>query len=268
MRLSLIPVLLCTALCPSGSTAQQDAAQAPHLTGISAIANNVWQTVINGGSKPVDLAARAKSDAETGMTRITDDNYDTIFSQSRPDDLWVVAVHGREGDVMSHAYLETQSNASSLLKNNATLADKVERIKFGRLDWMTDWVLSTRWVMTKPPYIVFVTDSGKTLRFAAPPRLPANGTMLYEILAESYWRNLPPWDGSLSPDGDLSYLVEAYISANQYLAQYTALAPKWIWFALPVLTTAIGQQIMAWLHSGGDSAQRQRDAEKEKPKSQ
>ncbi|BEI82375.1 hypothetical protein CcaverHIS002_0302430 [Cutaneotrichosporon cavernicola] len=215
MRLSLIPVLLCTALCPSGSTAQQDAAQAPHLTGISAIANN-----------------------------------------SRPDDLWVVAVHGREGDVIS------------LLKNNATLADKVERIKFGRLDWMTDWVLSTRWVMTKPPYIVFVTDSGKTLRFAAPPRLPANGTMLYEILAESYWRNLPPWDGSLSPDGDLSYLVEAYISANQYLAQYTALAPKWIWFALPVLTTAIGQQIMAWLHSGGDSAQRQRDAEKEKPKSQ
>lgn len=35
------------------------------------------------------------------------------------------------------------------MKNNASIADKAERIKFGRLDWMTDWVLSTRWVMTK-----------------------------------------------------------------------------------------------------------------------
>lgn len=176
---------------------------------------------------------------------------------------------------MSHAYLETHANASSLLKTNVSLTDKAERIKFGRLDWMTDWVLSTRWVMTKPPYVVFITDSGKTLRFASPPRLPANGTLLYTVLTEGYWTNLPPWNGSLSPGGDLAYLVEAYISTHQYLAQYTAHAPKWIWLALPILTTAIGQQIMAWLHSGDDGAQRQRyvaskgaGAAPEKPKAQ
>lgn len=93
MRLSsLVPVLLCTALCPLKSSAHQDAAETQSSASISRLVNNVWQTVINGGSKPVDLAARAKSDAEAGMARITDDNYDTIFSQSRPDDLWVVAV--------------------------------------------------------------------------------------------------------------------------------------------------------------------------------
>ncbi|KLT39489.1 hypothetical protein CC85DRAFT_192889 [Cutaneotrichosporon oleaginosum] len=224
-----------------------------------ALVKNIWQTVINGGSKPLDIAARTKADADAGMTRITDENYAIIFSQSRPDDVWVVAVHGRDDDMMSNAYLETHANASALLKGNATIADKAERIKFGRLDWMTDWVLSTRWVLTKPPYIVFVSDSGQTLRFAAPPRLPANGTMLYAVLAEGYWMNLAPWNGSLAPGGDLAYLVEAYISGHQHLSKYTALAPKWIWLALPVVVTTIGQHIMAWLHSGDEDAQRQRE---------
>lgn len=64
----------------------------------------------------------------------------------------------------------------------------------------------------------------------------------------------------LKTDSCSVYLVEAYISAHQYLVKYTALAPTWIWLALPVLTTAIGQQIMAWLHSGDEDVQRQRNA--------
>lgn len=60
-------------------------------TGILAFIHNIWQTVINGG-RPLDLDARAKGDEEAGMTRITDDNYEQLFSQGRPDDVWVIAV--------------------------------------------------------------------------------------------------------------------------------------------------------------------------------
>ncbi len=83
---------------------------------------------------------------------------------------------------------------------------------------------------------------------------------------------------SFATDPRSAYLVEAYISAHQYLSKYTALAPKWIWLALPVLISTVGQHIMGWLHSGNEEGQqRQRDAaartaaaaaQRPKPKSQ
>lgn len=67
---------------------QDKAAPQPALP---AFINNIWQTVVNGG-RPIDLEERAKDDADAGMTRITDDNYASLFATSRPDDVWVIAV--------------------------------------------------------------------------------------------------------------------------------------------------------------------------------
>lgn len=50
---------------------------------------------------------------------------------------------------MSSGYLQMHTNASTLLKENGTIADQAARFKFARLDWMTDWVVCTRWILTK-----------------------------------------------------------------------------------------------------------------------
>ncbi|RXK36671.1 hypothetical protein M231_06058 [Tremella mesenterica] len=187
MRLT-VPLSLCVwlfhliVLC----TAQQSQTKSSALLNT---AKRLFQVAL--GQTPVeDLLARDEADRAAGVTRITRNNYEKLLT----DGEWVILVHGK--DPLSPRFLEMHTNAS-LASQELSLG-----IKWGRVDLIEETYISMRWLLFRPPYLVFISNSGHDLRFLSPRHVHPEGDRLLEFVEKKQWKDLPIWNSRYGPDGD------------------------------------------------------------------
>ncbi|WWD05965.1 hypothetical protein V865_004050 [Kwoniella europaea PYCC6329] len=218
--------------------------------GILGTVKQIYKVAVNGP----DPNLLYEKDAEDGIERLTDDNY--VEKVERPlapsgdrkdDQVWVVLVHGKVTDAASNILLDYHKQASDLVKADPEL----KNVKFARLDYLTSWKTCTRWLLKRPPYLVFITSSGKQLRFGPTQSLGKGPESLYKVIKEKMYEVVLPWDGRWSPTGDRSYLIEYYIQAQETISKYTNGIPNWVILAFTGIVT---QQLMSWLHGSSTPA--------------
>ncbi|OCF59785.1 hypothetical protein L486_02458 [Kwoniella mangroviensis CBS 10435] len=212
--------------------------------GILGTVKHIYKVAVNGP----DPNFIYEKDAEDGIERLTDDNYVekvqrplALIGERKDDELWVVLVHGKSTDAASNILLDYHKQASDLVKADPEL----ENVKFARLDYITAWKTCTRWLLNRPPYLIFISSSGRQLRFVPTQSLGKEPERLYKVIKEKMYEVILPWDGRWSPTGDRSYLIEYYIRAHETISKYTNGIPNWMILAFTGIVT---QQLMSWLH--------------------
>lgn len=118
--------------------------------------------------------------------------------------------HGRDADFLATTFAEAHTNVTKQFAKDAAAAEgdakaEIEHFKFGRLDYYNDWATCTRWLINKPPYLVFVSENNgkKELRFLSFPPFPADSDKMYKLLKEGHWKHIRPWTSQFHPvDGE------------------------------------------------------------------
>jgi hypothetical protein len=67
------------------------------------------------------------------------------------------------------------------------------------------------------PYIVVLTDRGRTLRFYQASQLRIKVELIREFLKEESWKETPPWSSVYSPGGKRSVLPYLLPSPDTWL---------------------------------------------------
>ncbi|KAJ9107066.1 hypothetical protein QFC19_002936 [Naganishia cerealis] len=194
------------------------------------------------------------TDARDGFVRLTDDNFDELVVYERLDlthdkvtedeRVWFFLVHGPPKDPASFVFWEAINNASII---NQHPANHIKGLKWGRIDFLTELELTTRWLIFKPPMLVFATHRGTELRFVNARQMAANGTIIHRFLKEEMWRNLPVWQSRYGPGGDRAWMLTVYIKVNQLFTRLTDRIPSWL---LVVISGIITQSMLTFMHRG------------------
>ncbi|WVQ93926.1 hypothetical protein IAU59_001004 [Kwoniella sp. CBS 9459] len=215
---------------------------------VSGLVKFLYDTAVNGP----DTSARYARDQEDGVERLTDEDYvrrvEYLFDGGSEDQVWVVLVHGRPNDPTSDLYLEAHSKAAKKAKADESLS--LSKYRWARIDYIAEWEICTKWLIMRPPYIVFISDKGRTLRFLSPRNVRPDTEVLYEGVTSGNWETVPAWDSRWAPGGDRAFLVEWYIKISSHISKRTSKIPNWL---LMAGAGVFGQQILSWLHSGPTS---------------
>jgi hypothetical protein len=91
-------------------------------------------------------------------------------------------------------------------------------LKIGRVDCSEDIILSTRFIITKPPILYHISPSTRSVR-PIPPSV-ARPDDLVEYFNSQRWQEAPVWSGSLNPLGD-GYIPVLVTYAGRVLKIYT-----------------------------------------------
>jgi hypothetical protein len=88
------------------------------------------------------------------------------------------------------------------------LANTNPGVKIGRVDCSEEVILSTRFLITKPPVLYHISPAARTIRL-----LPLKGARPADIAryyAEDWWQQTTPWIGWFSPlnEGSIPKLME------------------------------------------------------------
>jgi hypothetical protein len=96
----------------------------------------------------------------------------------------------------------------------------MDHFRFARVDYMREAEICTRWLIFRSaglpptrrkgtvayplssPILVFVSDQGKTLRFAPKNLVGAGGEFVFEIMESGEWKKIPVWKSRYAPGGD------------------------------------------------------------------
>ncbi|KAJ9103997.1 hypothetical protein QFC21_002460 [Naganishia friedmannii] len=194
------------------------------------------------------------SDASDGFIRLTDDNFDEQVVYERLDlahdkvtedeRVWFFFVHGPPKDPASFVFWDAINNASII---NRHPANHIRGLKWGRIDFLTELELTTRWMIFKPPMLVFATKRATELRFVNSRQMAANGTIIHRFLKEEMWRNLPVWQSRYGPGGDRAWMPTVYIKVNKLWSRLTDRIPSWL---LVIISGMITQSMLSLMHRG------------------
>ncbi|CDZ97221.1 hypothetical protein [Phaffia rhodozyma] len=257
----LVPLLLLPLLASaSAPIAAQDtsAVSAPPSKGIvvqavDALADIVYSTIgLDLKGVKVKLAEEAvkavENDKIEGMIRLTDENYDELVefedltSEEEEDRVWCVLIHGAKTDSLSEMFWKAHLGAK-----NVSLGDphELDRVKFARIDYLNVTSVLTRWNVWKPPYIVFVSDRGQTLRFLGPRSIRPEGELLREVLVNDDWKKAPVWESEWAPKGSRGEFMRSF---GYYFAIWNTLASRIPRFGWVMLSGLVSQSILRFMH--------------------
>ncbi|GHJ84042.1 hypothetical protein NliqN6_0444 [Naganishia liquefaciens] len=193
-----------------------------------------------------------KTDIVDGFTRVTDSNFDELITYERfdladdhateDDRVWFLFVHGPPKDPSSFMFWHAVNNASILAQEPGK---EIPGMKWGRVDFITELELTSRWLLFKPPMLVFATNRGNDLRFVRPGVIAANGTVIHRFLQEEHWRAFPVWESRYGPNGDRAWVPELYIKINKAWTRLTSIFPSWL---LVVLSGVLSQALLTFMH--------------------
>jgi hypothetical protein len=96
-------------------------------------------------------------------------------------------------------------------------------IKIGRIDCSEEIVLSTRFIITKPPIFYHISPASRTLR-PLPPEI-GRPAKIVEYYDKKQWQQASPWLGALNPlQEGLATTVITY--AGVVLKKYTNIVDR------------------------------------------
>jgi len=126
------------------------------------------------------------------------------------------------------------------------LAIAYPELHIGRVDCTDEIILSTRFIVTKPPILYHITPATRTIR-RIPPSVgrPDDLVSYYD---KQQWRQISPWLGAFNPLGQ-GYVPAFVEYAGTALKMYTRAVdgvPRWLGL---LIIGVLSSLIMKWLHS-------------------
>jgi len=106
-------------------------------------------------------------------------------------------------DPASTYFLEMHNNATLLAsqyissppleKDQEEKLSNLKKLKWARFDYMTEWETCAKWMVTRPPWLVFVTNHGEDVRFLGTRSISPEGRKLFSFMAYRNWKDLNVW---------------------------------------------------------------------------
>lgn len=106
------------------------------------------------------------------------------------------------------------------------IANTNPAVKIGRVDCSEEVILSTRFLITKPPILYHISPAERTIRIL--PREVARPADIARYYAEDRWQQAEPWVGWFSPFnegsipeliGYIGFVLKAYTRAVDSVPQ-------------------------------------------------
>ncbi|GAA5877353.1 hypothetical protein JCM16303_006252 [Sporobolomyces ruberrimus] len=214
--------------------------------------------ILNRGESPLEPHPYALD--------LTDDNWETAFATGTTDNafasplpadtVWVVNVHGP--DPVSRAYTEA---LDFVARHNSSMAGGTlpKNVRFARISYNQETILTTRWWLWRPPVIVIATNNTRDLRFIQPTLLRPSAESFAELMSKpEIWEPVPVWRGSLGPDGKFEYAVAKLSNIWSRWHRATSKIPNVVLLGISGFIMNI---FLTWLHSG-DAAKKAKAAER------
>ncbi|KAI9632101.1 uncharacterized protein MKK02DRAFT_6909, partial [Dioszegia hungarica] len=201
---------------------------------------NLFNAAILGKAPVEDTKLRDERDATDGVERLMKENWDQV-TQGSEEDVWVMHI-----DFVDFRYLDTHRNITRLTREHQKAGKKgMDHFRFARVDYMREAEICTRWLIFSSPILVFVSDQGKTLRFAPKNLVGAGGDFVFEIMESGEWTRIPVWKSRYAPGGDRAHIVEFYLKSSDFVYAQSAKVPTLVWMGM---FAAITQGFVKWMH--------------------
>lgn len=148
------------------------------------------------------------------ILNITDLNWAEYLGPQNPGE-WLVEFTAKPEHCASCELVDLAFNVSCRSYSKLTDQDASHKVaaifpelNMGRVDCSEEIILSTRFLVTKPPILYHVTPSTRTLR-RLPPEVGRPAEIL-EYYYEHRWQSVSPWGSVFNPlgEGAVSQLVE------------------------------------------------------------
>ncbi|KAH8914918.1 hypothetical protein BT69DRAFT_1289540 [Atractiella rhizophila] len=162
--------------------------------------------------------------------------------------------HGDSTSMFSEAVLSVAENNSSMAGG-----DLADYYRFGRVDYLKVDVLTTVFMIPKPPLIVFshlpedapspARMADLELRFLRLGTIRPNATDLHDFLKDEYWKYIAPWkNGWFSPDGPYAFILPPIGRFFSFFHLYTDRIPNWL---LLIGSGAFANMLVGLMHRPG-----------------
>jgi hypothetical protein len=202
---------------------------------------------INISEKLAEVKSRTLWDDRIPL--ITDDNYEDIIvnepmtEKEEKDRVWflVITVTSTGQESVSKYVDQVFDSAYNLTQ----AAGDLTNVRWGRIDYLNVTAITTKWAVWSAPYIVVVTDRGRSLRFYKASQIRLNDEIVRQFLKEEGWKSIQPWDTAYSPGGDREWVMEYLAIFMTTTYNSMMILPKWV---LYLITGALGSVIIGLLH--------------------
>ncbi|OCH94286.1 hypothetical protein OBBRIDRAFT_747942 [Obba rivulosa] len=154
------------------------------------------------------LVITASAGQQSGMSKITDDQFDAAY-------------------------------------NLTLIEDDLPNVRWGRIDYINVTYITTKWSVWQAPYLVVLTDRGQTLRFYKTTQVRLKPELIREFLKEEGWRQTPPWQSTFAPGGKREFVLHYYGLLLKTVYDVLVRVPKWL---LMIGTGAVASVVMRLMH--------------------
>ncbi|KAF5363624.1 hypothetical protein D9756_000322 [Leucocoprinus leucothites] len=183
------------------------------------------------------------------ISLITDDNFQELIvrepltEEEERDRVWVavISVTAAKQDGISK-YLD---QVFDLAFNETLHKNDLPNVRWGRIDYLDVTYLTTKWNVWQAPYLVIMTDRGRSLRFYRPHQLRLRDDALREFLLTEGWKRTPVWESPYAPGGDREWIMDVFATYLTRIYNIAILVPRWI---LLIITGGIGSILLNFLH--------------------
>ncbi|TFK72000.1 hypothetical protein BDN72DRAFT_816596 [Pluteus cervinus] len=180
---------------------------------------------------------------------ITDDNFadlienEQLSQEEAEQRVWmlVITAAAARQDGMSK-YADEVFDAAY---NETQIEGDLPNVRWGRIDYLNVTMITTKWSVWHAPYLVVLTDRGKTLRFYRAQNIRLRSDALREFLKHDTWKQTPHWESAYAPGGEREYVLAYLAIALTKIYNVFVLVPRWMLF---LFSGTLGSFIIGLLH--------------------
>ncbi|TIA89213.1 hypothetical protein E3P99_02170 [Wallemia hederae] len=183
---------------------------------------------------------------------ITDERWKDLIEGGSDRDLWLVLITSGKQDDFDKLLKESFNELAEELCGEEGKQD--ENVHLGRADYSQIKELSTRWLLFQVPVYVIAEAKGRVLRFVSPYTLTPSSTNLRKLL-EGQYRQVEPWHGRLSYDGEYATYMDMYTRISLYLHTKLDLVPGLVWY---IGIASLSSSLLKWMHKDDKKRMAQR----------
>jgi hypothetical protein len=119
-------------------------------------------------------------------------NLDGGIAVPDPASTYFVSMHNN-ATILANTYMNSPTPLDTDDKDRDLKLSNLRKVKWARFDYITEWEMCARWMVTRPPWLLFVSDHGKELRFLGTRSISPEGKKLFSFMAYRNWETLTTW---------------------------------------------------------------------------
>ncbi|KAL8286253.1 hypothetical protein RQP46_004741 [Phenoliferia psychrophenolica] len=222
---SLIALVALPALSVAQFAALQEAG--------NGLVRKILSGVLRFNDTQVDRVMVTKSgqDPHPYAVDLTDLNWEEVlrsgsetnpFAEKLPDDtVWVITMYGT--DQVSKLFMAAFNDVATY-NSSESGGSLTPEMRFARMDYGTETILSTRMWLWKVPVMVIATNNMKDLRFFKIGQIAPFHVPMSDLLAHrERWESMPIWKGEFAPGGSREWILvplgNAWAAYHKYMSK-------------------------------------------------